>query len=660
MDYNWINEPFIDALDYFSNTFYYFAKTAREIGTIIFLIAFVWNCILLIFSTLTPRKLVVGTITKFVLFLFILYFYFPASIGLRKFVTTLGSNVGLSAEVIKTELFNFMTTLEKVVESEKDELTLELEAALAYKNSLRDPESRTPEEIKKAVRMARGYDTELLAWNAANERIEQAQQLIEERQKYPDKNEKTIASIKEVLKPIDSNTGERIDGNYAKNYALSIDLYNSEGKETGFLSPSAILRISVLCAQIMWEKEWTFIQEGVEKNKKENTNILTKNISFMNFEVHWLFEMLLAFLCMILLIAATVFALIQYVMCIIEYTIVTSVGVVLIPLILFDGTKDFANKLLPCFFGFAIKLLIITMCMFFATYAFLNLAINVITENSGMSVQLFAYVGFISILAFILTQNGPQVAVSMITGTPQLSMGEFVHAVGTMAAMGGAAYAGAQATKGAAAAGTRFGANRLGDLAGMAGAANQAAFNAFEGGAGTGGQIKEGVGAAGAEALRRAGVRLSSSFSGFSHSGFGGGSGGGGFGGGGGTGYDRYGSGAVAGAMTNRSMQNLQPSEREGYLNSGYTPDGAKFANLDYASAQNVHGQTATLGEYLSQQFNRGKVTGDEMPVKEPHLTAKYPHTLASSQYIGSLPYKSSMYLPDPTDFKEPPKQIDL
>lgn len=645
MDYNWINEPFIDALDYFSNTFYYFAKTAREIGTIVFLFGFVWNCILLIFSTLTPRKLVVGTITKFVLFLLILYFYFPASIGLRKFVTTLGSNVGLSGEVIKTELFNFMTTLEKIVESEKDELSLELETALSYKNSLRDPESRIPAEVRSAVKMARGYDTELLAWNAANERVQQAQQLIEERQKHPGKNERTIASIREVLKPIDSETGEPMDGNYAKNYALSIDLYNSEGKETGFLSPSAILRISVLCAQIIWEKEWTFIQEGVEKNKKENKNILTKNISFMNFEIHWLFEMLLAFLCMILLIAATVFALIQYVMCILEYTIVTSVGVILIPLILSDQTKDFANKLLPCFFGFAIKLLIITMCMFFATYAFLNLAINVITENSGMTIQMFAYVGFITLLAFVLTQNGPQVAVSIITGTPQLSMGEFIHAAGTLAAMGGAAVAGGKTAIKAGAAGIRSGANRLGDVAGMAGAAKQAAFNAFEGGAGTGGQLKAGVGAAGAEAMRRAGVRLSSAFSGFAHSGSGGKSGGGG-----GTGYDRHGSGAASSAMAS-----IKPEEREEALKKGETLNGAKFSNLDYASAQNVHGQRATFKEYLAQQFDRGKTTGNEMPAKEPHTTAKYPKTPASSQYIGSLPFTSSKYLPDPPKSLPPP-----
>jgi type IV secretion system protein TrbL len=35
---------------------------------------------------------------------------------------------------------------------------------------------------------------------------------------------------------------------------------------------------------------------------------------------------------------------------------------------------------------------------------------------------------------WVVTQNGPQIAVTILNGTPQLSMGEFLHAAGTAAA----------------------------------------------------------------------------------------------------------------------------------------------------------------------------------------------------------------------------------
>jgi type IV secretion system protein TrbL len=41
---------------------------------------------------------------------------------------------------------------------------------------------------------------------------------------------------------------------------------------------------------------------------------------------------------------------------------------------------------------------------------------------------------FACLLAWVVTQNGPQIAVTILNGSPQLSMGEFLHAAGTAVA----------------------------------------------------------------------------------------------------------------------------------------------------------------------------------------------------------------------------------
>lgn len=57
--------------------------------------------------------------------------------------------------------------------------------------------------------------------------------------------------------------------------------------------------------------------------------------------------MIMTMLCCVVLIACCIFALIQYVMTILEYTIVMGIGAFFIPFILFDGTKDLPKNSSP-------------------------------------------------------------------------------------------------------------------------------------------------------------------------------------------------------------------------------------------------------------------------------------------------------------------------
>ncbi len=606
MDIGWINEPVLDAIEYFTNTFVRFMKIGTKMASIIFLLSIIWFGIQMIFATMESRKMITSIITKFVLFLFLFNSFYPISMAMRKFATSVGMGVGVGTEAITQELASFMQKLENIVKNENDDLMEELNDVL-----------RRKEELKKRIEEASDDHgpSDFSVWNQKaslestlpifEEETARIEAIIAEREKNPSSNEKTIAAIKSVLTPI-GNSGEPIEGaSLANNYALSIGLQDSAGKETGFLSPSAILRISILTGQIMWDKEWeSVVKEWDEKDKAGPISGLSKKLSSAKFPLSRIFDMILTFICMIMLVAATVFALVQYVMCILEYTIITSLSMLFIPCLLFDGLKDMAQKVVPAMVGLIIKLLVITMCMFFATYAFLNLAINTITENTGMNLPMFGYVFFTVILAFVLTQNAPQIAVTMLTGNPQLSMGEVVHAMGTVAAMGAGAVTATKMGFGALAGGARAGANALGAGAGMFGAAEQAAQNAREDGKGGFGTAMAALGGAAQEGGRRVGEGardLGHKFMNYKpKTRFSGGGGGGAAGGSG----SRWGAGAAASATAGEKMTEDQKEEA---LNTGVTSQGAKFANNDFTSAVNKHGQTASFKEFLSQQYNRGK-----------------------------------------------------
>jgi type IV secretion system protein TrbL len=134
------------------------------------------------------------------------------------------------------------------------------------------------------------------------------------------------------------------------------------------------------------------------------------------------------------LILASIFCVIQYVMCIFEYFIVTAVGVIFIPFCLWDGTRSFTAKLVTLFTSYFIKILVMILCLFWVYSAFIYMGVSIMSSNEPVSFLSFAYFIFTCLLGWVVTQNGPQIAVAILNGTPQLSMGEFLHAAGTAAA----------------------------------------------------------------------------------------------------------------------------------------------------------------------------------------------------------------------------------
>lgn len=583
MDYTWINAPVLDALQYFSELVFRYLGIARAMGTVFGAMGIAWYCIQLIFGTTQVRKVVVSIITRFAFFILILNVYYPVVMLVRSFATRLGS-VGASTETITGELAAFMKRLERVIDADITAENAELAAAVEARQSLDSAVILNPWSAHSAY-----VDADI--------RLASAQRVADARRDSPDLNMKTLAAVQSVLKPVKS--GEKQSGSYVEKYTLDIGLNDKNGDPTGYLSPNGILKISVLCAMIMWEKEWSHITTTMD-DKKENGGFFAKNIPMANFELHWLFDMLLTFICMLCLVVATVFALCQYVMCILEYTIITSVAIIFVPMMLFDGTKAMADKVIPAILGLTVKLMIVTLCMFFAVYAFLGLAMNVITENSQMNIQIFAYVFFTVLLCFILTQNAPQLAVTMLTGSPRLSMGELVHAMATTAALGAGAARAAEYGRGALGAGARGAMNIAGNAAAAHGAWKQAAGMAESMGSGGAGQIAAGAKAGAGVLASRAGQSIKSGLHSLAHAGMGSGKGRGG-----GTGYNRFAQGAMA---------NFHSDEKRNEALSGQYGVNTN----GYGTAQNKLGQSMTAKEYLKQQMEQGSSHAQSHPPKPP------------------------------------------
>jgi type IV secretory pathway TrbL component len=174
-------------------------------------------------------------------------------------------------------------------------------------------------------------------------------------------------------------------------------------------------------------------------------------------------------LCALFVILTGVFCVLEYLIAFMEFMFVSSVGIVLFPLSLWEGTKFMAEKLIGAIIGFFVKLLFSTVCIFLKLYGFFTLARQTSASGFTGTVDQIMMIFFTSLLLFYLCKSAPGLAQSLLTGTPSLS------ATGAISAVGGA-FAAAAGTAGLAkaAGGTGAGILAKGAFAG-AGMLSQAA-----------------------------------------------------------------------------------------------------------------------------------------------------------------------------------------
>jgi hypothetical protein len=305
-------------------------------------------------------------------------------------------------------------------------------------------------------------------------------------------------------------------------------------------------------------------------------------------------------LCCIAVILCGVLGAAQYFIGAIEFSLITAVGVILLPFMLWDGTKFITEKLVGALIGFFLKMLFLTICILFMYYGFLGMTLR---SYNGALDQIVYFI-FSAVFYMMITQNGPQLAVTLLTGTPQMSLMEAAQAAGIY---GGAALLGKKAA-GAAAGG-------VAKTAFAAGGTEQRARGASDFVKSEGGSRKEqgaayraSVRSSAADAVKARVSNVGRSLVGSGGGGggfFGGGKGGGGSGGGGGTGYNRF-------------------SQRE------------RFNQRD------ERGRNPTLAEHHSAQYNMGQEDGLNYMIKQEER-AKKANPPAQGRSLGEAPQSSSL-----------------
>ncbi|MGI5066905.1 type IV secretion system protein [Treponema putidum] len=473
--YTWVDNALLDGMDYFSGVFFYFLNVANKLAVIVALAGIVINCIKLWFGAIAVRKMAISTILNFALFLGAVSLYNIAVGTIAKTATIWGSEAGGGKAIVQQNLVALMEQCEHDLKVAKTIENMSPEQAQAYiaqrKLNITQKSLGSGRAEKKNSSFADGvvdkngpeeYMNSVNLYRTTEQNIAAAQS--------------NINALKAVLSPTKIKDKNE---NLIDTYFLDVMIHDTRGGGSNFISPASFFKVSILLSNLLWQREFNYLTVKIGKAQDEaNQKWFTIKqpaivaLSAMSFSDYG--NIILTFICCIAIVFAAIFILMQYCMTIFEYAIVTSICVAFIPFILANETKAIAKKILPSFWGLAIKLLILTICMWFALYQYIYLAAGQMGEDSAVDLRVFAYIMFTIIISFVVTQNGPQIAMTILTGQPQLSMGELVAAGATVA--GGAAFAasapgrikqGVQKTAGTIGGAIGKGANMIGTGAGM-------------------------------------------------------------------------------------------------------------------------------------------------------------------------------------------------
>lgn len=435
---DWIDLPVIDAIDYFQGILCWFMNFARTYGVFFGLIGLVWTAIRLVNSRIDMRSAWWGTLSKWLVFILLINFYWAGT----NFISRLANGIGLNAGNGKTTIINNFASLKARIEADlkiqekwanglTDLINEELEIELDYMDS----DVSVDDYLKKTDSYTSSYH-----FSSRQQKKAFNKKINEYKKSRPDNDNsiwsvQTLEALNSVLTTTSADGSKKTDLTEAyvtDKPELNIWLKDSDGKVTSYFSSSAVFRIGILTSQIIWEK--AFMDITPEINDDGETEYKVKKNS--RFQIKRIGNYIMAGICCLCIIFSVAFALIQYVMCILEFTIVQGIGAGFIPLYLFDGTKDIPKKLVPVFTGFAIKILVMVICLMFVINMYLNFAAEQISPTSGnMGMVAFGECIFICLISFVLTSNAPKISMTLLTGQPQLSMGELVQAAGALGGM---------------------------------------------------------------------------------------------------------------------------------------------------------------------------------------------------------------------------------
>ena len=475
--------PLLDGMSYFITTIGTFGDIAGKLAIALFLTTLIWNAFRLWFGTQQVRKAAVDIMLKCLLFTAVFAGYRGIQVGVIDLAMKIGANAGGGAAEVATTFSNLKENLEaKLIVAQKTMKKMFKEAG--------DTGGALSETDVKILAKGTGYSEEEVRKQAEQYGVKindsaatvagkvflytggssvaalgtligvGINNKIQYKKMYKNLNDEEVNNFKEMVKngegadiqnllagfaevmyenPDWENAPDDLKSNINKyiyspfitttdvlpdNEQWSLKKWKKTGVDEGvMISPGALIKTCVLVANVIMAKE----ENTTDENNQTSKKFFQKTWQDIN-------RFIMTTIMVLGIIFAGIFCCIQYCMCIFEYWIVTSIGVLFIPCILFDGTKSYASKLIQLYVSFFIKITVMLLCMFWTFSTYVNVATNILASANPVTMLNFAYILFALILGFVVTQNAPQIAMTILNGTPQLSMGEFLHAAGTAAA----------------------------------------------------------------------------------------------------------------------------------------------------------------------------------------------------------------------------------
>ena len=145
-------------------------------------------------------------------------------------------------------------------------------------------------------------------------------------------------------------------------------------------------------------------------------------------------------ICAFFIIITGAFALLEYLVCFLEFMLVASVGIILFPLSIWEGSKFMSEKFIGALMGFFIKMLFCNIAIFLLVYGYVSIFNTIQKTGFAATVDQIVFIIFSSLLFFYICKSAPGIAQSLLTGTPSLSAtGAISAAAGAVAAVGATA-----------------------------------------------------------------------------------------------------------------------------------------------------------------------------------------------------------------------------
>ena len=353
----WIDVPVVQAIEYFSGVMATFYKWGSHYAVAIGTIGLCWSAFKLANSRFTVKDFWWDTLYKWVLFILFMSIYPLVTMGM----SVMGNKVGINAGKGKQAIIDSLTSMKNSIEYDiqvgyqlEGELNKELGEITAKTETITFDtdfgDSNTYDEFidKYYDEVNNATFNSKSAKKAALEKINE----YREKNKYHSLfSKRTLKAIKDILveKLPDGSDGDNLLPEYVD---LNIWLKDAKGDDSYYLSPGAIMRVAVLGCQIMWEKNQIAYAIDMDEINEEDVNFMKKGFNKMTATFAHVPTMIMTMFCCLVLVFCAIFACIQYLMTILEYTIVVGIGAFFIPFILFDGTKELPKKLVPVFTGF--------------------------------------------------------------------------------------------------------------------------------------------------------------------------------------------------------------------------------------------------------------------------------------------------------------------